>query len=177
MDTILKDESVIIRDHGQIDCMTLPAGWIEGESQYNVVGDSSFRQFHPPKNKDVALCFFYSGRPADDQSAVFFQSLLEQPPHSLNPAEIRNLAAIIREKASPVDFTISVSRTENLNDRTVLFVEGRYELTQQDCLAIYLDADGSGKYIQEIFFRAPTGAYDRFLLLVKPAINSIEWKR
>lgn len=161
---------------GQIERMKLPPGWQANQKQEGKIGNSSYRDYTPPDNKEVKMVFFYRGRPVEPGSASAFHGLLEKPAHSLSPAELKSIAEVIRDRQDARDFQMLSARTEDLNGKRVLIVEGRYIQIQQDTYAVLVDADGSGKAVQEIFFQAPKENYMRFSREAKESIKSIQWK-
>jgi len=165
-----------IANHGQIDLMVLPPSWVEGKRRDNVVVNSSLRQFHPPNSPGTAISLFYRGRPVTAKTAQKFLETLKKPAHELTGDEIKDLSVILRNKSAPGDFEVRRASTNDLNGRRVLWVEGRYREIQEDTCAIYLDTDGSGRCVQEIFFQAPPDQYARHVREVMAAFRSIRWK-
>jgi hypothetical protein len=168
--------AIEVRNHGQIDCIILPAGWTEGKPRNNVVGNSSMRHFHPDSEQRVTICMYYRGRAVNKQAAEDFRSLIKQPARKLSHNEIESIATIIRDKADPADFILKTAKTEDFNGRRVLIVEGRYKEIEHDTICLYVDADGSGKFVQEIFYQAPVTNYGPFENEALKALNSIKWK-
>jgi len=168
-----------IVNHGQIDRMTFPQGWVAGEPAPNPgIGSRSFREVYRSDDRDSSMCFFYRGLPVNDQAAQTFRAVLSVPAHELTQAEIEPLSEILRFK-TPVkseQFTMTSARTEDLNGKLVLIVEGRYTGGAEQIYEIYVDADGSGRFVQEIYFQAPKEQYERHFKEASDAINSIRWK-
>lgn len=163
-------------DHGQIDRMTLPHGWEASRSQDGVVGSSTYKDFCPPDNKEVKMAFFFRGRPVSEYAATTFHTLLAKAPHILTPSEIKSVGEILRDRQDPADFSMLSAHTESLNGKMALVVEGRYKQIQQDTYAVMIDADGTGKFVQEIYFQAPKDEYARRLKDARQSIKSIHWK-
>ncbi len=167
---------VTIRDHGQIRTMVLPGGWVEERREEGSIGSRSFWSFHPPASPGVRICFYYRGRLVSPEAGQKFSAVLKVPPHWLTSTQIASLAEIIREKKDPDDFQALLFQINNFNGKKVLLVEGRYKTIDEDTIALYIDADGTGRAIQEIFFQAPKGDYPRYLKEAKAALGSIVWK-
>jgi hypothetical protein len=161
---------------GQVHEMKIPSGWMEGQSVKPVGGSSLFREFHPSEDPEVKLCFFYRGRRVSDQSAKAFHSALEQPAHTLKANELESLREVLREKGNPQQFNITAARTEDLNGKRVLVVEGKYLNTELESRALFVDSDGSGSAVQEIYYQAPRAQYAQNLQAAIDAMKSIRWK-
>ncbi len=164
-------------NHGQIASMTLPAGWVEGtDKTYTGAGTRSFRQFHSADFPDAKLCFFYRGLPVRKESAESFREILDRPPHELEVSETNSIAEVLRDRGNHDQFYIRDIRTEDINGKRVLVVEGTHEKIQQDSYALYIDADGTGRFVQEIYYLAPFIDYVSFKPEADESINSIAWK-
>lgn len=167
-----------MEDYGQISQMQIPADWVEG-GPYEFrggMGTRSFREMHPRADSGAKLCFFYRGLPVKEHSAAAFREVLSKPAHVLVPSEIKVLGEVMRDKSASGEFISVVARTEDINGRRVLVVEGRYIQSQHDVFAYYVDSDGSGKFVQEIYFHAPKEKYLQFSRQAREAMKSIQWK-
>ncbi|HEY9868983.1 MAG TPA: hypothetical protein V6D08_07440 [Candidatus Obscuribacterales bacterium] len=165
-----------LQDHGQIQRMSIPAGWQEGPSSINGAGTSHFREFHPREDPQVKLCFYYRGLRTSREAAKNFRDVLDKPPHVLSSAELASLKETLRDRGNPRDFKVLTAQTEDINGKRVLVVEGTYTGIQQDARAILVDSDGTGSAVQEIYFQAPKGDYLRYLKTAKDSMKSIRWK-
>lgn len=178
MDTTKKPQAQIV-DLGQIEKMVFPSGWVAGEPQPNPgIGTRSYREVYPQDAKDASIGFFYRGLPVSDAAAAAFRAVLEKPTHFVTPPEMRSIKEILSLK-TPVDseqFKCVIAKTIDFNGRRVLMVEGRYPDSGDEIQEIYVDADGSGRFIQEIFYQAPKDLYFRYLAQAKNALQSIAWK-
>jgi hypothetical protein len=167
-----------LHDQGQINKMDLPPGWVAGEPYHNVggIGTRSFKEYHPPESPDSSLCFYYRGLPMDAQSGKNFHDILQKPPHTLSQEELASLGEVLRDKKDPKDFTMASARTENVNGKTVLVIEGRYKEIQQDTQEYFVDASGDGRAVQEIYYQAPKDDYPKYLKDARQSMKSIQWK-
>jgi len=86
------------------------------------------------------------------------------------------LSKVLRGKEDPQQFKMIAARTEDFNGKRVLVVEGRDTKSEDDIYAILVDADGSGRVIQEIYYQAPNEIYPKYLREAKSALKSIQWK-
>ncbi len=161
---------------GQVDTLKLPPGWKEGQSLKPTGGASLLREFHPTDNKDVKLCFFYRGTRISEAGGKDFHKIIEQPPHILSSSEVESLRETLREKANPQEFKTLVAKTEDIDGKRVLVIEGSYSKTDTESRTILVDSDGSGTAVQEIFYQAPKSDYAQHLPVAIAALKSIRWK-
>lgn len=166
-----------VLDRGEVRRMVLPKGWILGEvrdkgeeKQY------SYATFHPREAANVLLWYFYRGYKMNEREASEFKQVLDKPAHMLTAPETRSVAQIIRDKSDPDNFRLMAAKTEEINGKKVLVVEGRYVEADDDAYSIYIDADRLGRTVQELHFRAPKDQYHRYLKDAKSAFGSIAWK-
>lgn len=171
-----QSQGLELTDRGQINQMRLPHGWVEGNSDSAIAGNGTYLEYHPTANDNVNINFFFRGRAASPAASEKFHSLMEQTPHLLKPEELKGLKEILRDKADEDQFSVLSARTKVWNGKNVLVVEGRYRKLQEDTLAIYVDADGTGKFVQEIYYQAPKAEYNLYLKQAKNSLESIEWK-
>jgi hypothetical protein len=165
-----------IENHGQIAKITLPSGWEEGPSTSGGVGTRSFREIHPVADPDAMLCFYYRGLPTSDQAGKNFRAVLDKSPHILTRAEISSIGETMRGKDDPATFSPIMIKTEDLNGRRILAINGRLVEKQADVKCILIDAVGDGRVVQEVYFQAPKELYLRHMKAAREAIESIEWK-
>lgn len=166
-----------ITNHGQIASMDIPTGWVEGAAKvYAGAGTRYFRQFYAPDIPDAKLCLFYRGLPVQPRSAQTFREVLALPAHTLEESEITALAEVLRDRGDSQQFQMRDIRTEDLNGRRVLVVEGTYDRIQQDTYALCVDADGTGRFVQELYYLAPFIDFVSLKAEADEAIKSIVWK-
>lgn len=164
-----------LQDQGQIDKMTLPQGWGDGKLPAGATTSGTLKLFSPPGDAESRLGFFYRGQRVSDGSAAAFKRVLESPAHALSPSEISELKEVMRDKDPSSFKTLSV-RTEDLAGRRVLIVEGTYTSFNHDAYSIYVDSDGTGSAVQELWFEAPKVSYSKQLKFVKDSFATIKWK-
>ena len=73
-------------------------------------------------------------------------------------------------------FALSSARVEDLNGKKVLVVEGQYTQSGDKIHAVYVDADGSGRFVQEIFYQSPKDEYDAYWKEAGKEFKTIDWK-
>jgi hypothetical protein len=164
-----------IRNLGQIKLMSLPDNWIEDRRIAGIRANSFLTWYHPPDNPDVTIGFFFRGKRAGRLTSRNFRELLSLPPHTLTAAELQTLSEVLDDSADPNEFTMQSGTTEWLNRRHVLVVQGIYIRAQQCSRTIYINADGTGSAIQEIYYAAPVEQFPVYLRESLEAFNSIRW--
>lgn len=161
---------------GQIDEMKLPSGWQEGPEAKPTGGSSLYREFHPADHPDVKLNFYYRGRRISEQAGKTFHDLLQKPAHILQGAELDGLKEVLRDKSNPESFKTLMAKTEDIAGKRVLVVEGHYPASDLETRSLFIDSDGTGTAVQEVFYQAPRADYSKYLPAANTAIKSIIWK-
>jgi hypothetical protein len=161
---------------GQIARMEMPSGWQPGPNYDTRQHSATYREFHPQGDPGCQLGFYYRGRRTSEYAGDKFHETLQKPSHILGDAELATLKEVIRDKANPADFELKSAHTEDINGKRVLVLEGRYTGNQQDSKHIFIDADGTGTAVQEIFFQAPKDKYQRYAKAADDAMHSTRWK-
>ena len=164
-----------IVNYGQIGSMPMPAGWVESERRENVTGNSSLRKFCPVDDERAGLYFYYRGYGLGPSAAGTFAGILHAGPHHLDSAEVLCLGTVIREKANAQDYTVFTALVTSLSGRDVLVVEGGDNRFDESAFSIYIDADGSGRFVQEISFQAPTLQYHQYVQCFKDCLQKLVW--
>ena len=110
------------------------------------------------------------------QYAATFKNLLAEPDHHLTQAETERLEELLGDAADPERFSVLDARTEILNGRRALIVEGRWINSQTDMIRVYLDIRGDGRFAQEVIFSAPIKEYESHIQAVRACLRSIIWQ-
>lgn len=165
----------IVVSQGQAKQLTLPPGWREIKPFNNRTTDYS-REFAPSERDDVKIVFFYRGQRVHRGAGEQFLKVLSLPDHELSQDERASVEWIIRNASEPDWFEIKSLRTEHVNRRSALVMEGVWLKDRLANLGLFFDADKTGTAIQEIHYIAPESAYYEFLPVVVNAIRTIVWK-
>jgi hypothetical protein len=174
---LLSDElETAIVSRGAVLCMNLPEGWLWGKRKSRDESQFSFLEFHPDGKPTVMLWFFYRGQKLNDTAAHSFRNLLAQLPHLLTPQEISAVSAVVREKGKPEFFELISARTEQLNGKMVLQLQGRYKAGQEGAYSLYIDSDGTGSTVQELHFQAHKDEYRHYINEARKSFSSIIWR-
>jgi hypothetical protein len=169
-----KTTSTTVENIGQVKELNIPNNWTELPRQPSIDG-TTFTALQDTKHPDAKLCFFYRGEKVDETNASAFHDLLKQPDHILNKAEFEAMAPIMRNKNNPEDFALSSAYTTSINGKRVLAVEGRFTPQDVDTVALYVDSDGKGAAVQEIYYQGPKKELVS-LVQAKKAMKDIQWQ-
>lgn len=171
----------IVNDIGAIDKIVLPVQWVEHSSQSPDPGgfalSSHSRDFSPEDTPSATLSLFYRGTLVSEGSAQRFNKLLQEMDHELSEAEIEAVSQILSKLADEDAFKKRNCYTLNITGRRVLVVDGEWKKSQTQFHGLLLSVDESGRVIQEIFFEAPPGAFEKYLEVALNSMRTIEWKR
>ncbi len=166
---------VELKNEGQISSMQLPENWVEAKAVKTLAGDQ-LREFISSANEDVKLCFYYRGKTIAAGAARDFCGILQEHDHMLSEEEIESLSIVLRNAAYAESFATSSIKTQTINGKRVLIVEGIWRVNQIFDLSIFIDSDNTGSAVQEIHFFAPALNYASYLNDALVAIESITWK-
>ena len=166
-----------VLDRGQISSMTMPAGFEKGRQVGGTFANDNFQEYHLGTNANVKFYFEYRGRRMGAESSKVFHETLERPAHSLTPQEIESLHQVLgANRTNKEDFKINSAKTEDLNGKRVLTIEGRYPQHGLSARTVFVDSDGTGSAVQEITFQAPTAEFFKNTSASLNALKSIKWK-
>lgn len=166
----------LVVSEGQVARMSLPSSWQNGRELHNVRGNSSYHELNPAGDKETKLYLFDRGFPMTDGAAKAFHDVMSKPPHDLNASEVASLRELLRGKGDSTVFQFNQAKTENLNGRRILCIEGLYKEDQIGMRAIFIPANDSGSMVQEIEYQAPKAKYNSHLNDANQAFKSIIWK-
>lgn len=161
---------------GQIESMTLPEDWLESYVDKPEGSPASLRLFHPTGEELAQLGFFYRGRRLAAKDGQAFCDLLRQSPHVLSGSELESIASLLRDKSDPEEFKLLIAKTEDFNGKRILVVEGRFLEISEDNRSIFIDSDGTGTAVQEVYFQAHKLLFGRYYRAAAAAMKTIKWK-
>jgi hypothetical protein len=179
MDKINKNavpSSQVLKNEGQISKMSIPDGWSRSTVHHTLPASANFVEYNNDKEKGAKLVTYYRGHKISPSAGKRFHHLLQGGPKELNASEYAGLGEVVRDKAKAADFEVTAQKVVNLNGRKVLLVEGLFKGMNERAHALYIDADGTGEVVQEVFYQAPAAAYEQFKKEADAALNSISWK-
>jgi hypothetical protein len=159
---------------GQV-LLTVPKTWTAGLKHDDAA--YFYEAFNVEGDSEATFSFYYRGRRTSGFSGEQFVKLLKEKPHDLNADELSSLSETLRRVNK--DFTKTVARTIDLNGKRVLLLEGIYDKGKADeqyVKQIYIDSDGKGTAVQEVYFQAKTAHYQKHLKAAEAAFQNIQWK-
>lgn len=171
----MPEQMTEVKKLGQVKAMSLPEYWQEVEVKHHERDRWDMRELQPGGHEEVRLSFFNRGRPVSLASAQSFRRLLEAPAHVLSDEEWWSVQEVLRDAVLPGIFERGKAETIDMNGKMVLVVRGAWTELNKESWAVFVDADGSGKSIQEIYYIAPPDLYTEHWGDVKAAFKSIEW--
>jgi hypothetical protein len=169
-------KQIVVTNRGQVKRFDVPEGWSETTPSRGVGDVDYLQEFTSAENEAVKLSFYYRGTRINKVTATEFLHIQATEPHELLPAERERIGIVIRDAAETKWFDLQSIRTDVINKKKVLVVEGTWRKNRLSNLGLFLDTDGSGSAIQEIHYLAPEEDYQQFLPVAIKAIKSIEWK-
>lgn len=138
--------------------------------------DGRALNFHLPEASKVQLTFHYRDRSLDADSQRSFAKLLSKPAHELTLQEREEIEMVLRYVSEPEYFGFSNIRTETLNGKMVLLIEGIWKKSRLSTYGIFVSTDANASAVEEIHFVAPHTTFQQFSAKAKQAFNSITWK-
>lgn len=169
-------EAVAMLNQGQIVRLELPSGWVKSPDKHTLPATANFVEFHNLKNPEAKICTYFRGHRISPSAGANFKKQMAAPAHKFSQEEYLELGEVVRDKAKDKDFEVKRHESIVLNGKTVLLVEGTYREIKQKAYAIFIDAEGSGEVVQELFYQAPEGIYGSHLKEAEESFKKIEWK-
>lgn len=167
--------SSTVTNLGQISVMKLPDGFEIGRQSDETIGTKMFKEYHSDDDPEVQFTFYYRGMRTRPDSAKAFHELLEAPPHVLKQSEFDKISETLYMMAHPEKFKLMIAKTQDINGKRVLSVEGEFVHDGSMIRTLFIDSDGTGSAVQEISFRAPKDRYMKNIPRASKVFDSINW--
>lgn len=156
---------------GAIDTFEVPTNWQLGRHTERAYG--YVYSWHPDGNTRVSLNLIYLGRPLHITDSANFQDLLATENRPLALEELHPIRAVLSEKADIDVFRLTAASVKEVSDMKVLAVTGGYKDQPVDVHAIYINASGDGRVVQEVSFIAPRDLFQQFLPDAERALSTL----
>lgn len=155
--------------------MNLPDGWTEIKQapREDLV---HIKEFVSPLNSETKVMFYYRGRRVDKNTGDSFVHILSQDDHELTAEEFGTITIVLNNASIPDYFQVSSCRTETINGKRVLLVEGIWKDGGLLNLGVFIDSDKTGTAVQEVHYVAPQEHYASYIGDIEKAISEIVWK-
>jgi hypothetical protein len=166
-----------IWDFGPVARMRLPPNWEEKPHAPSSPYGPKTRAFHPPGVQQANIVLHSSGRPNNKAAQHAWTRVVQRGrPRSLSAAEREELNAVPIYAVSEAGFKRKAVRTENINGRRVLVVEGHWSEQGLDMYILVADDSRDGAHTHEIYFAAPHRLYPLHLDAWLATVRTIRWK-
>src|SRR5690349_1605136 len=113
-----------IENHGAIGSMLLPPEWFAGEWKRGPFACESDRKFFSATHPEATLSMYYRGLPVSEDSGAVFTQLLAKGNRIWLRSELAKVEEIANWQTKPENFKMSISRSETIDSRQVLIIEG-----------------------------------------------------
>ena len=192
-----KDRGAAMRDkhkvteEGSIKRLEMPKHWQQAMPDLSnnkaMIGAPMMTEYNPIGDQTTKMCYWnraFGGAKEDPETATAFKRVLSREPHQLNREELKSLHHLIGNGvyANTDAFEVLHAETRKIHGRTVLAVESAYQDNQSQPLGrrsygVFINSDGSGRYVEQVYFTAPEQAYKTNLKEAVDCINSIKWHK
>jgi hypothetical protein len=166
----------IAADFGSMLSFEVPADWADSERR-PVVGGRHLRKLMLSSNAAVRFCHYLRtvtlSRPATDA----FQKVIYSEFHRLTTSEIDSLAEVLEGMSNKEKFELAQADTGYVNGRRVLRVQGSWRELKEQTMCIFVDVEGDGSTVEQIYFTAPQELFSHFASTAETIFESIKWKR
>lgn len=150
-----------------------PNGWEREITECGLDRTACSVSFRPPDGSDTTLSFYDRGYPVLGAGAEKFRELIDKPPHSLTADEIEQLTEqVIGPLADKSAFAITHARTEELNGKRVLTIDGDWS-SGKKFHGYFIPAQNHR--IRELFFEGDTAEFDLNFRSAQRSISTIQW--
>lgn len=164
--------------HGQIALLVIPDGWMKKEKEHSpleMTGARSLTWYQSADNDQVGIYLYYRGMPVvENGSKEAHRAVLAAEPHELSWEEIDSIWEVLGNCNSKA-YKMESCRTIDHHGRRIIKVEGVYRNSDLRTIEYSVDADGSGRFVQSIWFQAPESVYFDFDHQGRRALEEIEW--
>ncbi len=164
----------LVENEGCVKSMNLPPGWIDQSKPRPAFAGPYWRIFRPSPDGRAHLSFFDRGRPVTESAVNALHALLAAVPATLTPADLQSLGEVLREAYLVDEFTFKYARTELLNAKPVIVIEGQWNELQEDCLWI-ITAEPQSNWICEIIYQAPKSEFAVHFETIVNCLKTIQW--
>lgn len=132
--------------------------------------------FHLAEATKVQFILHYREKTLDSDSQYSFAKILAKEAHELDLQEREEIEMVLRNASEKEYFGFSNIRTELLNGRMVLIIEGIWKHTAMNTYGVFISKDSPPGFVEEIHYLAPQASYSMHIGKALDALNSIRWK-
>lgn len=163
---------------GPIRSIILPKGWKEGlrNTPANQLTVQTLYKFCAAENSNVQLCIYHRGHPVSKRSAASFREVLNRTRQEVSEDDLWSIQEVLGNLAYKDDFQVVTAMIRPLFGMNVLDVRGLWNNLKLSGYHIFIDVDGSGHFVYEIYYAAPYTEFDTHLAAIEAAVQSIEFE-
>ncbi len=159
---------------GAVASFELPDLWSQAAAEPDV-GGRQLRRFFLSFLPDVRFCSYFRTVPLSNPGAEVFQSALYSELHKLDSYELYQLEEVIEAMADDLAFEVLDASTGYLNGFRCLRIRGAWLAVDQLTDCVFLDVNGDGQFVQQLYFAAPSSLYKQHKPEGEAIFKSINW--
>lgn len=164
----------IVSDIGEVKSVSIPSGWTELKP--HEFGERIVRVWQYEKEPRVRFVSYQRNGELSLNGASAFNRVLYNEFHTLNRPELSTLEELLEATAKADVFEVLAAYTKYLNNKRILRIDGTWLRDDVSSIAIWVDADGKGRKVQQLAFLAPKGFFDAYFAEAQAIFESIRWK-
>lgn len=197
-----QEERAEIRNFGEVQVLTAPAGWVLESGNTRRVSTRVMHSFHPPRLDNVMIAVLYRGAPISADAAAVLKAILNEKPAAsgaqpLSGDEIRGLTQVfglgsVGDNQYTNDdagvggecatFKMAEAATCKIGGRTVIRVVGAFQdengVALNHYCGFYISSRKNSGRVEEIFFQAPNkDRYLEFFPVFESCLLSLKWSQ
>ncbi|CAN5575910.1 hypothetical protein BH11CYA1_BH11CYA1_21030 [soil metagenome] len=185
------NENHKVTEEGSIRRLAMPKHWQQAmpdiSDNKSMIGAPMLTEYNPEGDRATKMCYWnraFGGTKESTETAANFTRVLSQEPHHLNQQELKSLQNLIGNGvyANTDSYEVLHAETKKIHGRTVLAVESAYKENPSQpqgrrSYGVFINSDGSGRYVEQVYFAAPERTYNSNLKEAVDCINSIKWRK
>jgi hypothetical protein len=167
---------ITVTDLGTIQSLEIPARWVAAPPSEEI-GGRQLRKWHLLTRRDIRFCSYLRTVSLSKPGALAFQEVIYSEFHNVSQTELEKLDEILEGMSNTDAFQIIDANTGYLNSRRVLTVRGRWLKTLEETISCFVDVNGDGLHVHQIYFTAPNGEFEKYSETADQIFISIKWEQ
>lgn len=169
-------EHMTIVTQAPIEALVLPLGWFEDHPDHGPLPAAFKRRFRSFATPTSEFFIWYRGQPIDAESCENLMRLLSERAQILTKSKVHSVNRVLGNMAEESVFKTLMIRTETIQNRNVLSIEGRWS-NGYDAYGLFMPEEPGSSTIIELHYQAPKEEFRKNLAAMKAALSSITWCR
>lgn len=153
--------------------MTLSPYWIPAELQEN---HWIRQQVFNYRRGEPAIHLLSRMQALSPEAAECFRDVMIGGPHSISLENWQQLKPVVSDQTDPEAFALKTADVVDWNGKLVIVTDGIWTEFAERAHSLFVDAEGDGKYVEEVVYQAPISQYKEALNEAMLGLRSIEWK-